>query len=260
MDAANMLKPALVRGEFRVIGATTSDEYERWICGDPALERRFQKVLVRELSSEQTIEILLARQARLELHHNVVIAESAIRAAVELTDIWWSDRVRPDRAIDALDEACAHTQAVAQYSERAETLIRARRRRERERPISNGSAPHRRFAEPDLSPDELEEEDPLGRMARDGFAALERFGAEIEAMFGTPGAEGVRAAAPAPGAPAAQREPTTERARPEPEEPATGSLDAELARVLTEEGIVVRGHDIARVVGLATGSNVTWAD
>ena len=61
MDAANMLKPALVRGEFRVIGATTDDEYERWVCGDPALERRFQKVVVRELTPEQTLEVLQAR-------------------------------------------------------------------------------------------------------------------------------------------------------------------------------------------------------
>src|SRR5918998_2240197 len=58
MDAANMLKPALVRGEFRVIGATTSEEYDRWVCGDPALERRFQKVLVRELSADQTLDVL----------------------------------------------------------------------------------------------------------------------------------------------------------------------------------------------------------
>ena len=61
MDAANMLKPALVRGEFRVIGATTDDEYERWVCGGPALERRFQKVVVRELTPEQTLEVLQAR-------------------------------------------------------------------------------------------------------------------------------------------------------------------------------------------------------
>src|SRR5919108_3436829 len=66
MDAANMLKPALVRGDFRVIGATTTDEYERWVAGDPALERRFQKVIVRELTPEQTLDILRARKERLE--------------------------------------------------------------------------------------------------------------------------------------------------------------------------------------------------
>src|SRR5918995_1829172 len=71
MDAGNMLKPALVRGDFRVIGATTNDEYDRWVCGDPALERRFQRVLVRELSADETLDILKARVERLERHHNV---------------------------------------------------------------------------------------------------------------------------------------------------------------------------------------------
>src|SRR5215212_3004126 len=82
MDAANMLKPALVRGDFRVIGATTGEEYERWVCGDPALERRFQRVLVRELSSAETLDILEARRQRLERHHNVVISDEAVKAAV----------------------------------------------------------------------------------------------------------------------------------------------------------------------------------
>src|ERR671933_1067241 len=82
MDAANMLKPALVRGEFRVIGATTDDEYERWVCGDPALERRFQKVAVRELGPEETLEVLQARKDRLERHHNVAIADDALLASV----------------------------------------------------------------------------------------------------------------------------------------------------------------------------------
>src|SRR6478672_4752768 len=119
-DAANMLKPALVRGDFRVIGATTSDEYERWVEGDPALERRFQKVVVRELGELETLEILQARKERLERHHNVLISDEALRAAVKLTDRYVKDRMRPDKAIDALDEACAHLQAVIQYSERTE--------------------------------------------------------------------------------------------------------------------------------------------
>ena len=86
MDAANMLKPALVRGDFRVIGATTDEEYDRWVCGDPALERRFQRVVVRELVADETLEMLRAREERLERHHNVVISDEAMRAAVELTD------------------------------------------------------------------------------------------------------------------------------------------------------------------------------
>src|SRR3954465_11591191 len=127
MDAANILKPALARGEFRMLGATTDEEYERWILGDPALERRFQKIAVRELSPAETLEILRTRIPSLAQHHNVVIADAAVRAAIELTDLWVPDRRRPDKAIDALDEACAHTQATAEYSPRAEALIARRR-------------------------------------------------------------------------------------------------------------------------------------
>ena len=126
MDAANMLKPALVRGDFRVIGATTSDEYEKWIAADPALERRFQKVVVRELGEVETLEILQARKERLERHHNVLISDEAMRAAVSLTDRYVTDRMRPDKAIDALDEACAHLQAEVKYSPRTEQLIQQR--------------------------------------------------------------------------------------------------------------------------------------
>jgi ATP-dependent Clp protease ATP-binding subunit ClpA len=127
MDAANMLKPALVRGDFRVIGATTDEEYERWVLGDPALERRFQKIAIRELGPEETLDILRARKERLERHHNVLISDEAMLAAVQLTDAFVTDRHRPDKAIDALDEACAHAQALAPYSSRAEALIAQRR-------------------------------------------------------------------------------------------------------------------------------------
>src|SRR5438105_1271693 len=126
MDAANMLKPALVRGDFRVIGATTSEEYERWVGGDPALERRFQKVIVRELGELETLEILHARKERLERHHNVLISDEALRAAVSLTDRYVTDRMRPDKAIDALDEACAHMQAVTEYTPATAALIQQR--------------------------------------------------------------------------------------------------------------------------------------
>jgi len=148
MDAANMLKPALVRGEFRVIGATTSDEYERWIEGDPALERRFQKLIIRELGEAETFEILHARKERLERHHNVLISDEAIRAAVKLTDLYVTDRMRPDKAIDAIDEACAHMQAVTEYSpataeliQRRITLIKDLARAERETPRSAKEQP-----------------------------------------------------------------------------------------------------------------------
>jgi ATP-dependent Clp protease ATP-binding subunit ClpA len=265
MDAGNMLKPALVRGEFRVIGATTNDEYERWVCGDPALERRFQRVLVRELSADETLDILKARLDRLERHHNVVINESAVRAAVELTDRYETDRMRPDRAIDALDEACAHAHAIATYSDRAQELIRRRRALAIARPERKGAErPQPRTEpvdEPPLDRDEFED-DPIERMARDGFAALERFGAEIEAMF-VP-ANGVRETASAgtngaTAAPASDPQAGPPRATG-PETMSLPALDAELHRVLTEEGIVVRGHDVARVVRLATAKDVTWTE
>src|SRR3954464_13768055 len=116
MDAANMLKPALARGEFRMLGATTDEEYARWVLGGPGVERRFQKIAVRDLSPAETLEILRTRVPSLARHHNVVITDAAVRAAIELTDLWVPDRRRPDKAIDALDEACAHTQAIASYS------------------------------------------------------------------------------------------------------------------------------------------------
>ena len=265
MDAGNMLKPALVRGEFRVIGATTNDEYERWVCGDPALERRFQRVLVRELSADETLDILKARLDRLERHHNVVINESAVRAAVELTDRYETDRMRPDRAIDALDEACAHAHAIATYSDRAQELIRRRRALASGRPERKGA--ERReprpepVDEPPLDRDELED-DPIERMARDGFAALERFGAEIEAIFVPANGARETASAAANGATTAPvSDPTAGSPRATgPETMSLPALDAELHRVLTEEGIVVRGHDVARVVRLATAKDVTWTE
>jgi ATP-dependent Clp protease ATP-binding subunit ClpA len=261
MDAGNMLKPALVRGDFRVIGATTNDEYERWVCGDPALERRFQRVLVRELSADETLDILKARVERLERHHNVVITEASVRAAVDLTDRYETDRMRPDRAIDALDEACAHTHAVATYSERAQELIRRRRQAVAARPERKGEKQPPR-QQPDEEPLDRPDpdDDPIERMARDGFAALERFGAEIEAIFVPPPGEPARA--PANGAAATSAPRTSDpAARPAPEAPMTlAALDAELHRVLAEEGIVVRGHDVARVVKLATSKDVTWTE
>jgi ATP-dependent Clp protease ATP-binding subunit ClpA len=241
MDAANMLKPALVRGDFRVIGATTSAEYERWVEGDPALERRFQKVVVRELGELETMEILEARKERLERHHNVLISDEALRAAVRLTDLYVKDRMRPDKAIDAIDEACAHMQAVTQYSPVTEALIKQRvellkeaARVERERETE----------------DREKRRNPEREEIRQGASALERFGAELEAFFvGTP----VPVAAPAETAamPEAVHAP-----RPTPLAP----LETELSHALMTEGIVIRGHDIARVVGLMAGIEVKWEE
>ncbi|MDK9725503.1 MAG: ATP-dependent chaperone ClpB [Sterolibacteriaceae bacterium MAG5] len=107
MDAGNMLKPALARGELHCIGATTLDEYRKYIEKDAALERRFQKVLVGEPSVESTIAILRGLQEKYELHHGVDITDPAIVAAAELSHRYITDRFLPDKAIDLIDEAAA---------------------------------------------------------------------------------------------------------------------------------------------------------
>lgn len=105
MDAANMLKPALARGEIQCIGATTLDEYRKNIEKDGALERRFQKVIVDPTTSEETLQILENIKGRYEEHHNVTYTSEALQACVKLTERYISDRNFPDKAIDALDEA-----------------------------------------------------------------------------------------------------------------------------------------------------------
>ena len=107
MDAGNMLKPALARGELHCIGATTLDEYRKYIEKDAALERRFQKVLVDEPDVESTIAILRGLQERYEIHHGVEITDPAIVAAAELSHRYITDRFLPDKAIDLIDEAGA---------------------------------------------------------------------------------------------------------------------------------------------------------
>jgi ATP-dependent Clp protease ATP-binding subunit ClpA len=278
MDASNMLKPALVRGDFRVIGATTDDEYVRWVCGDPALERRFQRVDVRELSAADTLDILLARVPRFERHHGVVIADDALDAAVRLTDEYVTDRARPDRAIDALDEACAHAQALAVYTPVTAALLAERQALVREQVRDVVDARVELDAESDA-----DVPDPLERFARTGFDALERFGAELEAAivgrFGdsghTRGDAGGRSATPesapdseSPAAPASDAgasaesdatEPGQAR-RPDRRPRARGlaELDVLVRHRLATEGIVVRGHDVARAVAVATGQSVVW--
>ncbi|MDE1236848.1 ATP-dependent chaperone ClpB [Vibrio aestuarianus] len=107
MDAGNMLKPALARGELHCVGATTLDEYRQYIEKDPALERRFQKVLVDEPSVEDTVAILRGLKERYELHHHVEITDPAIVAAASLSHRYVSDRQLPDKAIDLIDEAAS---------------------------------------------------------------------------------------------------------------------------------------------------------
>ncbi len=107
MDAGNMLKPALARGELHCVGATTLDEYRKYVEKDAALERRFQKVLVEEPSVEATIAILRGLQEKYELHHGVEITDPAIVAAAELSSRYITDRFLPDKAIDLIDEAAS---------------------------------------------------------------------------------------------------------------------------------------------------------
>ena len=107
MDASNMLKPALARGELRCVGATTLDEYRKRVEKDPALERRFQPIYVGEPSVEDTIAILRGLKERYEVHHGVRITDGAIIAAATLSHRYISDRFLPDKAIDLIDEAAS---------------------------------------------------------------------------------------------------------------------------------------------------------
>ena len=126
MDAGNMLKPALARGELHCVGATTLDEYRQYIEKDAALERRFQKVLVDEPSVEDTIAILRGLQERYEVHHGVDITDPAIVAAATLSHRYISDRQLPDKAIDLIDEAAARIRM--EIDSKPESLDRLERR------------------------------------------------------------------------------------------------------------------------------------
>jgi ATP-dependent Clp protease ATP-binding subunit ClpB len=126
MDAGNMLKPALARGELHCVGATTLDEYRKYIEKDAALERRFQKVLVNEPSVEDTIAILRGLQERYEVHHGVDITDPAIVAAATLSHRYIADRQLPDKAIDLIDEAAARIRV--EIDSKPESLDRLERR------------------------------------------------------------------------------------------------------------------------------------
>lgn len=136
MDAANMLKPALARGEIQCIGATTLDEYRKNIEKDGALERRFQKVLVEPTSPEETLQILRNIKDKYEEHHNVTYTDEALEACVRLTDRYVTDRYFPDKAIDAMDEAGSRIHlthiSVPQEIEEQERLIEEAQQRKNE--------------------------------------------------------------------------------------------------------------------------------
>jgi ATP-dependent Clp protease ATP-binding subunit ClpC len=105
IDASNVLKPALSRGEIQCIGATTLDEYRKYIEKDGALERRFQQIVVEPPSDEETVEILKGLRDRYEAHHRVQITDDALASAVELSGRYITGRVQPDKSIDVIDEA-----------------------------------------------------------------------------------------------------------------------------------------------------------
>jgi ATP-dependent Clp protease ATP-binding subunit ClpB len=134
MDAANILKPALARGELRAIGATTLNEYQKFFEKDKALERRFQKVMIDEPSKEDAISILRGLKERYETHHHVRIKDEAIIAAVELSTRYITDRFLPDKAIDLIDESAAKLRLeMNSMPEELDTLIRQIRQHEIER-------------------------------------------------------------------------------------------------------------------------------
>ncbi len=249
MDAANMLKPALVKEDMRVIGATTAAEYERWIRSDPALERRFQPVLVNELTGEQAMDVLKARRPRLEHHHAVAISDDALSAAIMLTDKFVTDRAQPDKSIDVLDEACAHAQATAHLPADLELIVKERRKVD--------AAIRRRLARGERLEDgdsttRTKEDDPLEAFTQQIGPALERIGAEIERIFGNANAqtreraetrEGVQETSGAPEESLLQKR---------------DRLDKELRVGLEKLGVVVTGADVARAVGAAVGKRIEW--
>ncbi|HOQ49639.1 MAG TPA: AAA family ATPase, partial [Candidatus Kapabacteria bacterium] len=134
MDAANILKPALARGELHCIGATTLDEYQKYIEKDAALERRFQKVFVDEPDVEDTISILRGLKEKYEVHHGVRITDGAIVAAAELSHRYITDRFLPDKAIDLIDEAASKLRLeIDSMPEELDTIDRKIRQLEIER-------------------------------------------------------------------------------------------------------------------------------
>jgi ATP-dependent Clp protease ATP-binding subunit ClpA len=242
MDAANMLKPALVRGDIRVVGATTGEEYNKWVRSDPALERRFQPVTIEELDEIQTWEVLVARRPRLERHHAVAISDDALKAAIVLTDRFVPERARPDKAIDVLDEACAHAQATAHVSPELDKLIRDRKKVE--------SLLRRGATEEAAAPEE-----PMPDLA----TVLQRFGEEIEDLLGGGGGEGRRKAAKEAAAKEDAPPPASaDVRRPAPLEEQRDELDRKLREELERQGIVVTGKEVARVVGVAVGKGIEW--
>ena len=134
MDAGQLLKPMLARGVLRTIGATTINEYRKYIEKDPALERRFQPVMVNEPSVEDTISILRGLKEKYEVHHGVRILDSALIVAAQLSDRYITDRFLPDKAIDLIDEAASALRIeIDSMPEEIDTMLRQKIQLEIER-------------------------------------------------------------------------------------------------------------------------------
>src|SRR3989449_3537394 len=203
-------------------------------------------VMVEELDAIQTWEVLVARRPRLERHHAVAITDDALKAAIVLTDRFVPERARPDKAIDVLDEACAHAQAAAQVSPALDHLIRERRKVDA---MIRRGLTH-----------ETPATEPAEDLVAEIFPMLERIGVEIEKMLGGEGrgktgkdGEGGVRVQPAPSSPVMPRpSPTLADRRAE--------LDQLLREELEHQGIVVRGQDIARAVGASVGKSIEWQE
>lgn len=188
MDAGNMLKPALARGELHCVGATTLDEYRQYIEKDAALERRFQKVLVDQPSVEDTIAILRGLKERYELHHSVDITDPAIVAAATLSQRYISDRQLPDKAIDLIDEAASSIRL--QIDSKPEEMDRLERRiiqlklEEQALAKETDEASHKRLEVIELEREQLEikyaELDKLWKQEKDAMQGTQSIKSELE--------------------------------------------------------------------------------
>ncbi|MBT0585839.1 ATP-dependent chaperone ClpB [Alteromonas oceanisediminis] len=188
MDAGNMLKPALARGELHCVGATTLDEYRQYIEKDAALERRFQKVLVEQPSVEDTIAILRGLKERYELHHSVDITDPAIVAAATLSQRYISDRQLPDKAIDLIDEAASSIRL--QIDSKPEEMDRLERRiiqlklEEQALAKETDDASHKRLEIIELEREQLElkyaELDKVWRSEKDAMQGTQSIKSELE--------------------------------------------------------------------------------
>ncbi|MGH7752180.1 MAG: hypothetical protein ACREN5_05150, partial [Gemmatimonadales bacterium] len=214
------------------------------------LERRFQPVLVRELDSVETWEVLTARRPRLERHHAVAISDDALKAAIVLTDRFIGDRAQPDKAIDVLDEACAGAQARARVSPELDRLIRERRKVDAliRRKLKAGES----VEEAEGAGDVVTDDDPLARIADEVLPMIDRVAEEIRKALGGGGRGRTETDRVEP-SPSVSTHPVSLADRRD-------ELDRLLRAELEAQGVVVAGRDVVAVVAAATGQRIEWSD